>query len=32
MIEYNVKNPGNPLVAVYMVLNTPPFSLLSLKK
>jgi NitT/TauT family transport system substrate-binding protein len=32
MSEYNVKNPGNPLVAVYMVLNTPPFSLLSLKK
>jgi NitT/TauT family transport system substrate-binding protein len=32
MIEYNVKNSGNPLVAVYMVLNTPPFSLLSLKK
>ena len=32
MIEYNVKNPGNPLVGVYMVLNTPPFSLLSLKK
>jgi NitT/TauT family transport system substrate-binding protein len=32
MIEYNAKNTGNPLVAVYMVLNTPPFSLLSLKK
>jgi NitT/TauT family transport system substrate-binding protein len=32
MIEYNVKNPGNPLVAVYIVLNTPPFSLLSLKR
>ena len=32
MIEYNVKNPGNPLIAVYMVLNTPPFSLLSLKR
>jgi NitT/TauT family transport system substrate-binding protein len=32
MVEYNVKNPGNPLVAVYMVLNTPPFALLSLKK
>ena len=27
MIEYNVKNPAQPLVAVYMVLNTPPFSL-----
>jgi NitT/TauT family transport system substrate-binding protein len=32
MVEYNVKNPGNPLVAVYVVLNTPPFSLLSLKR
>jgi NitT/TauT family transport system substrate-binding protein len=32
MIEYNVKNPGQPLIAVAMVLNTPPFSLLSLKK
>lgn len=32
MVEYNVKNPGNPLIAVYMVLNTPPFSLLSLKR
>jgi NitT/TauT family transport system substrate-binding protein len=32
MIEYNVKNPQNPLIAVYIVLNTPPFSLLSLKR
>jgi NitT/TauT family transport system substrate-binding protein len=32
MIEYNVKNPGQPLVAVYIVLNTPPFALLSLKR
>jgi NitT/TauT family transport system substrate-binding protein len=32
MIEYNVKNPGTPLIGVYMVLNTPPFSLLSLRK
>lgn len=32
MIEYNVKNPQTPLMAVYMVLNTPPFSLFSLKK
>jgi len=32
MIEYNVKNPQNPLVAVAVILNTPPFSLLSLKK
>ena len=32
MVEYNVKNPQNPLVAVAMILNTPPFSLLSLKR
>jgi NitT/TauT family transport system substrate-binding protein len=32
MIEYNVKNPQTPLIAVYIVLNTPPFSLLTLKK
>ena len=32
MIEYNVKNPGQPLIAIAMVLNTPPFALLSLKK
>jgi NitT/TauT family transport system substrate-binding protein len=32
MIEYNVKNPQNPLVAVGIVLNSPPFALLSLKK
>src|SRR5262249_26502005 len=32
MIEYNVKNPQNPLIAVGIVLNSPPFSLLSLKK
>jgi len=32
MIEYNVKNPQTPLVAVGMVLNTPPFALLSLKR
>src|SRR5687767_9622992 len=32
MIEYNVKNPAQPLVAVYMVLNTPPFSLLTLRR
>jgi NitT/TauT family transport system substrate-binding protein len=32
MIEYNVKNPQQPLIAVYIVLNTPPFSLLSLKR
>src|SRR5256712_7710856 len=32
MIEYNVKNSQTPLVAVGMVLNTPPFALLSLKR
>ncbi|MGH7312529.1 MAG: ABC transporter substrate-binding protein [Candidatus Rokuibacteriota bacterium] len=32
MIEYNVKHPQQPLIAVYIVLNTPPFSLLSLKR
>jgi len=32
MIEYNVKNPANPLIAVGIVLNSPPFALLSLKK
>ena len=32
MIEYNVKNPQAPLIAVAMVLNSPPFALLSLKR
>ncbi len=32
MIEYNVKHPQNPLIAVGVVLNSPPFALLSLKK
>ena len=32
MIEYNVKNPQTPLVSIGMVLNTPPFALLSLKR
>jgi NitT/TauT family transport system substrate-binding protein len=32
MIEYNVKNPQNPLVAIGIILNSPPFSLLSLKR
>src|SRR5439155_25303705 len=32
MIEYNVKNPGTPLVAVAIILNSPPFSLLSLRQ
>src|SRR5437867_12595806 len=32
MIEYNVKNPQQPLIAVGIVLNSPPFALLSLKR
>src|SRR5262245_64038444 len=32
MIEYNVKNPQTPLVSIGMVLSTPPFALLSLKR
>src|SRR5262249_2753830 len=32
MIESNVKTPQAPLIAVGMVLNSPPFSLLSLKR
>ena len=32
MVEYNAKNPQNPLIAAGIVLNTPPFALLSLKK
>jgi len=32
MIEYNVKNPQTPLIAVGIVLNAPPFALLSLKR
>jgi NitT/TauT family transport system substrate-binding protein len=32
MIEYNAKNPQTPLIAVGIVLNSPPFSLLSLKR
>jgi len=32
MIEYNAKNPQNPLIAVGIILNSPPFSLLSLKR
>jgi NitT/TauT family transport system substrate-binding protein len=32
MIEYNAKNPQNPLVAIGIILNSPPFSLLSLKR
>jgi NitT/TauT family transport system substrate-binding protein len=32
MIEYNVKHPQQPLIAVGMILNAPPFALLSLKR
>jgi len=32
MIEYNVKHPQQPLIAVGIILNSPPFSLLSLKR
>ena len=32
MIEYNVKNPQQPLIAVGIVLNLPPFALISLKR
>jgi NitT/TauT family transport system substrate-binding protein len=32
MIEYNAKNPQQPLVAVAIILNSPPFALLSLKR
>ncbi|MCX8200678.1 MAG: ABC transporter substrate-binding protein [Candidatus Caldarchaeum sp.] len=31
LIEFNAKNPGQELVAVYMVLNSPPYSVLTLK-
>ena len=32
MIEYNVKHPQQPLIAVGIILNSPPFALLSLKR
>jgi len=32
MIEYNAKNPQQPLIAVGIVLNSPPFALLTLKR
>jgi NitT/TauT family transport system substrate-binding protein len=32
MIEYNVKNPQQPLIAVGIILNSPPFALISLKR
>ena len=31
LIEFNVKNPGKELMAVYVVLNSPPYSVLTLK-
>ncbi len=31
LIEFNVKNPGKELIAVYMVLNKPPYSVITLK-
>ncbi|MEM2800406.1 MAG: ABC transporter substrate-binding protein [Candidatus Caldarchaeum sp.] len=31
LIEFNVKNPGKELIAVYMVLNKPPYSVVTLK-
>ena len=31
MIEFNVKNPGKELIAVYVVLNNPPYSVITLK-
>ena len=32
MIEYNAKNPQIPLIAVGIILNSPPFSLLTLRR
>jgi NitT/TauT family transport system substrate-binding protein len=32
MIEYNIKHPENPLLAVYVVLNTSPLAVFSLKR
>ena len=32
MIEYNARHPEQPLVAIYMVLNTPPLAVISLKR
>ncbi len=31
LIEFNVKNPGKELVAVYIVLSNPPYSVITLK-
>lgn len=32
MIEFNVRNPGKELIAFVIVLNTPPFSVITLKR
>jgi len=32
LIEFNAKNPGNELVAVYVVLNRPPYAVVTLKE
>jgi len=32
MIEYNAGHPEQPLIAIYMVLNTPPLAVLSLRR
>ncbi|MDQ7827672.1 MAG: ABC transporter substrate-binding protein [Armatimonadota bacterium] len=32
MIEFNVRNPGKELVAFVMVLNAPPFAILTLRR
>jgi NitT/TauT family transport system substrate-binding protein len=31
LIEFNSKNPGNELIAVYIVMNSPPYSVITLK-
>ncbi|MEM0440605.1 MAG: ABC transporter substrate-binding protein [Candidatus Caldarchaeum sp.] len=31
LIEFNVKNPGQEVIAVYMILNSPPYSVITLK-
>ncbi len=32
MIEFNARNPGNALVAIAIVLDAPPFSIITLKR
>jgi NitT/TauT family transport system substrate-binding protein len=32
MIEYNARHPKQPLIAIYMVLNTPPLAVISLRR